>query len=76
MPSACTLDGQGSTLDTFLQRFPADALGDPELAVVTAYRELTQRSLEKAAASIAVAERNAGQVSGASGGAASTLAWP
>ena len=59
-----TLDGQGSTLDTFLQRFPADALGDPELAVVTAYRELTQRSLEKAAASIAVAERNAGQVSG------------
>ncbi len=59
-----TLDGQGSTVQTLLDRFPTEALGNPELAVLVAYRELTQRSLETAAATIGVAERNAGQVSG------------
>ena len=70
-----TLDGHGATLDTLLQRFPADALDDPELARRPAYRELSERSLE-AAASIAVAERQRRAGVRSSAGAASTLAWP
>ena len=56
------LDGRGEAVDAMLQRFPQDAFADPQLAVFAAYRELTQRSLDRAAAAIRVAERDATQV--------------
>ena len=57
-----SLDGQVATIGALLAAFPADALSHPELAALLAYVELTQHSLETAAAYIALAERHASEV--------------
>lgn len=53
------LDGLGPTVDTLLAAFPQQALGDPELLALLAYRELSERSLVAAAEYLALAERRA-----------------
>jgi LuxR family maltose regulon positive regulatory protein len=53
------LDGLGPTVDTLLAAFPKQALGDPELLALLAYRELSERSLVAAADYLALAERRA-----------------
>ena len=57
-----SLDGQVATVGALLAAFPADALSHPELAALLAFVELTQHSLETAAAYIALAERHASEV--------------
>ncbi len=57
-----SLDGQVATIGALLAAFPADALSQPELAALLAYVELTQHSLETAAAYITMAERHASEV--------------
>ena len=57
-----SLDGQVATIGALLAAFPADALSQPELAALLAYVELTQHSLERAAAYSTVAERHASEV--------------
>ena len=57
-----SLDGQVATVGALLAAFPADALSQPELAELRAYVELTQHSLDTAAAYIALAERHASEV--------------
>ena len=57
-----SLDGQVATIGARLAAFPADALSQPELAVLLAYVELTQHSLETAAAYVTLAERHAPEV--------------
>ena len=56
------LDGRGATLVALIAAFPADAPPSPELAVLFAYREMAQGSLEDAAAYLALAERHAAEV--------------
>lgn len=53
------LDGLGPTIDRLLGAFPPQALGDPELLALLAYRELSERSLQAAAEYLALAERRA-----------------
>jgi LuxR family transcriptional regulator, maltose regulon positive regulatory protein len=53
------LDGLGPTIDSLLGAFPPQALGDPELLALLAYRELSERSLQAAAGYLALAERRA-----------------
>ena len=53
------LDGLGPTVDTLLAAFPPQALGDPELLALLAYRELSERSLQAAAEYLALAEHQA-----------------
>ena len=57
-----SLDGQVATVGDLLAAFPAEALSHPELAVLLAYVELTQHSLETAAAYITLAERHGSAV--------------
>ena len=57
-----SLDGQIATVGALIAAFPADALSDPELAVLRAYVELRQHSLETAATYITLAERHASEV--------------
>ena len=57
-----SLDGQVATIGALLAAFPADALSHPELAALLAFVELTQHSLDTAAAYIALAERHASEV--------------
>jgi LuxR family maltose regulon positive regulatory protein len=57
-----SLDGQVATIGALLAAFPTDELSRPELAVLLAFVELTQHSLETAAAYIALAERRASGV--------------
>ena len=57
-----SLDGQVATVGALLAAFPADALSHPELAALLAFVELTQHSLETAAAYITLAERRASEV--------------
>jgi LuxR family maltose regulon positive regulatory protein len=57
-----SLDGQVATIGALLAAFPADALSDPELAVLFAYVELRQHSLETAAPYVRLAERHASEV--------------
>ena len=57
-----SLNGQIATIGALLTAFPADALSNPELAVLLAFVELTQHSLETAATYIMLAERHAPQV--------------
>ena len=57
------LDGQYATVRSLLAVFPPELASEPELALLSAYRELTAGSLEDAAAYIGVAERNAQAVS-------------
>jgi len=53
------LDGMGPTIDALLGAFPAQALGDPKLLALLAYRELSERSLLAATEYLALAERRA-----------------
>ena len=57
-----SLDGQVATIGALLPAFPADARSHPELAALLAFVELTQHSLDTAAAYIALAERRASEV--------------
>jgi LuxR family transcriptional regulator, maltose regulon positive regulatory protein len=57
-----SLDGQVATIGALLAAFPADARSHPELAALLAFVELTQHSLDTAAAYIALAERRAPEV--------------
>jgi LuxR family maltose regulon positive regulatory protein len=56
------LDGQVATVEALLTAFPAEAKSHPELATLLAYVELTQHSLERAAAYMALAERRASEL--------------
>ncbi len=56
------LNGRGATLAALIAAFPADAPPSPELALLFAYREMTQGSLKDAAAYMALAERHAAEV--------------
>jgi LuxR family transcriptional regulator, maltose regulon positive regulatory protein len=53
------LDGLGPTIDALLGAFPPQALGDPELLALLAYRELSERSLQAASEYLGLAERRA-----------------
>ncbi len=56
------LDGQLATIAGLLDGVPRDVLSDPELAVLLAFVEVTQHSLESGAAYISLAERHAPDV--------------
>lgn len=51
------LDGHGPAVDRALAALPADALGEPELLALLAYRDVSERSLDVAAEHLALAER-------------------
>jgi LuxR family maltose regulon positive regulatory protein len=57
-----SLDGQVATVGALLAACPAEALSHPELAVLLAYVELTQHSLDTAAAYVTLAERHRSEV--------------
>ena len=57
-----SLDGQVATVGALLAARPTDTLSHPELAALLAYVELTQHSLETAAAYITLAERHRSEV--------------
>jgi len=57
-----SLDGHVAIIGALLAAFPADALSNPELATLLAYVELTQHSIETAAAYITLAQRHASEV--------------
>ena len=57
-----SLNGQVVIIGALLAAFPADALSNPELAALLAFVELTQHSLETAAAYLALAERHASDI--------------
>ncbi len=56
------LDGSFATLRGLLERFPKNALDNPELAAFLAYGEVIRPSLESGQAYIALAERRAHEV--------------
>ncbi|MGZ8475983.1 MAG: AAA family ATPase, partial [Candidatus Limnocylindria bacterium] len=57
-----SLDGRGGAIGGLVAGFPAETLSDPELAAYLAYWEVSQHSLDGAAAYVALAERHASQV--------------
>ena len=57
-----SLDGRGVAIGALVAAFPTETLTDPELAAYVAYWEVTQHSLDAAAAYIALAERHASHV--------------
>ena len=57
-----SLDGRGAAIGALVAAFPAETLTDPELAAYVAYWEVSQHSLDAAAAYIALAERHAQHV--------------
>jgi LuxR family maltose regulon positive regulatory protein len=57
-----SLDGRGAAIGALVAAFPPETLTDPELASYVAYWEVTQHSLDGAAAYIALAERHASHV--------------
>jgi LuxR family transcriptional regulator, maltose regulon positive regulatory protein len=56
------LNGQHATLAALITAFPSDGPATPELALLFAYRELTEGSLESAGTYLALADRYATQV--------------
>jgi LuxR family maltose regulon positive regulatory protein len=56
------LDGQVASVVALLTAFPSDSQSDPELAILRAYVELRQHSLEMAAAYITLAKSHASEV--------------
>ncbi len=56
------LNGQHATLAALSAALPADAAALPDVALVLGYRELTQGSLDAAAAYLVFAEHHAGEV--------------
>ena len=56
------LNGQHATLAALIAAFPSDGPPSPELALLFGYRELTQGSLDSAAAYLSLAERHAAEV--------------
>jgi LuxR family maltose regulon positive regulatory protein len=54
-----SLDGRGAAIGGLVAAFPTETLTDPELAAYVAYWEVTQHSLDAAAAHLALAERHA-----------------
>ena len=56
------LDGQVASVIALLAAFPANALSDPELAILRAYVELRQHSLEMAAAYLTLAKSHTSEV--------------
>ncbi len=57
-----SLDGSFATMRGLLERFPKDALSNPELAAFLAYGEVIRPSLDTGASYIALAERHAAEV--------------
>ncbi len=57
-----SLDGRGAAIGGLAAAFPTATLTDPELAAYLAYAEVTQHSLDGAAAYVAVAERHVSHV--------------
>ena len=57
-----SLKGQHATLAALIAAFPPEAPPDPELALLFGYREMTQGSLDGAAAYLTLAERHAPEV--------------
>ena len=57
-----SLDGQDATLAALIAAFPSDAPASPELALLLGYREMTQGSLDGAAAYLTLAEQHAAEV--------------